>query len=105
MKPLRTFLFSGLVAVGLSACQKDDSAVVKKLDEIAGLERQQLDKLTSLEKQLASGGRPGAARPQPGGPQPGSPDATAVYAVPVEGAPSRGNKNAKVTIIAAFEFA
>jgi hypothetical protein len=92
---------AGLLAAGLIGCTKSDDAVVKKLDEIS----KKLDKLDDIEKKLAAGaiGRPGAARPQ--GPQPGRPDPSKVYSVAVDGAPSRGAKDAKVTIVEAFEFA
>jgi protein-disulfide isomerase len=100
MKRLGVALVSSLLAATLSSCQKDDSAVVKKLDELVTLQREanaKLDRMASA---------PGAARPaMPPGQQAGRPDPTAVYAVPIEGAPFKGAKNAKVTIVEAFEFA
>ena len=100
-KRLRFLLVTGLLAIGIVGCQKADDAVVKKLDEIS----KKLDKLDAIEQKLAGGGaaRPAAARPQ--GPQPGRPDPAAVYSVPIEGAPFKGAKNAKITIVEAFEFA
>jgi hypothetical protein len=91
----------GCGAIGLFGCQKADDAVVQKLDEIS----KKLDKLDDIEKKLASGA--GAARPSaaPQGPVPGRPDPGKVYSVPIDGAPFKGAKNAKITVIEACEFA
>lgn len=89
--------------VGLAAfgCQRDDSKMGEKLDQIA-------QKLDSIEKQLASGGGARGAAGAPGQRQPGQerkrPDPSKTYAVPVNG-PAVGPKDAKVTIVEAFEFA
>ena len=101
-KRLGYLFVTGLMAIGLVGCQKADDAVVKKLDEIS----KKLDKLDDIEKKLAAGGgaRPGAARPQPGQ-QAGSPDPGKVYSVPIAGSPFVGAKDAKITIVEAFEFA
>jgi len=97
---LGVLFVASLVSLGLLACQKADDAVVKKLDEIS----KKLDKLDAIEQKLAAGGaRPAAARPA--GPQPGRPDPSAVYAVPIGGAPFKGAANAKITMVEAFEFA
>jgi hypothetical protein len=88
-------LLSGLVAGGVSlfACQPvADEGVNKKLDEIS-------KKLDAIEKKIGTGAAP--QRPQ----QPAGPDPMAVYSVPIEGAAWSGAKNAKVTVVAAFEFA
>ncbi len=60
-------------------------------------------KVEDLTKRIAAlEARPAApARPQ--GPQ--GPDPSAVYAVPVDNAPVKGPKHAKITIVEAFEFA
>jgi len=93
------------LALAASACQKGDDVVVKKLDEIS----KKLDKLDDIETKLAGGGRPAAARPrgqeQPQAPRPGTPDPAAVYSLDITGAPFAGPKDAKVTIVKAFEFA
>ncbi len=96
-----------LLAAALPGCQKADDAVVKKLEQIASAEEKQTQILERMEKSLASGAaaRPGAARPQPPRARAGRPDPGKVYAVPVDGAPFDGPKDAKVTIVKAFEFA
>ena len=92
-----------LAVLGLAAfgCQRDDSKVSEKLDQIAS-------RLDSIEKQLASGagarGAAGAAGQRGAGGERKRPDPSKVYAVPATGA-SHGPKNAKVTIVEAFEFA
>ena len=102
MKRLGVLFLASVFAAGALGCQKADDAVVKKLDEISV----KLDKLDAIEKKLAAGGGPGAARPQmPQGPQPGRPDPATVYSVPIDGNPSVGPAHAKVTIVEAFEFA
>ncbi|MCK6549256.1 DsbA family protein [Myxococcota bacterium] len=60
-------------------------------------------KVEDLTKRVAAlEARPAApARPQ----APQGPDPMAVYAVPVDNAPAKGPKHAKVTIVEAFEFA
>jgi len=64
-------------------------------------------RLGSIEKSLDKGaGRPDPLRGNPlGRVRPTRPDADTVYAVPIAGAPYRGRKHAKVTIVEAFEFA
>jgi len=64
-------------------------------------------KLDELERKLADAA---AAAPAPAPPPrpyrpPSGPDPAVVYAVPIQGAPYRGAKNAKVTIVEGFEFA
>lgn len=89
-------ILSGLVAGGVSmlSCQPvQDENVNKKLDEIT-------KKLDAIEKKIGAGGM-GQQRPQP----PPGPDPNAVYAVAIDGAAVTGPKNAKVTIVEAFEFA
>ena len=88
----------GLAAVG---CQRDDSKVAEKLDQIA-------QRLDGIEKQLASGGGARGAAGAAGQRAPGAerkrPDPSKVYAVPATG-PAIGPKDAKVTLVEAFEFA
>jgi len=82
---------------GLFACARDsDPDLAKKLDRII---KQNDDILDELRK---GGGVARGASPRPQRPRP-SP--TEVYAVPIEGAPFVGSKDAKVTIVEAFEFA
>jgi hypothetical protein len=97
MRRIPLLMSAALLAAGLAGCQKDDSAIVAKLDEIST----KLDKLDKLDAIAA--GRPGAGRP--GGAEAGRPDPTSVYAVPIEGSASVGPAHAKVTIVEAFEFA
>jgi hypothetical protein len=91
-----------MLSLSLAGCQKADDNVVKKLDEISA----KLDKLSDIEKKLDNvGARGPIARPTAMGPQPGRPDPSVAYAVPIDGAPFKGAKDAKVTIVEAFEFA
>jgi protein-disulfide isomerase len=91
---------SGLLAscVGSWACQPKNDELDKKLDAIS-------NKIDELNKKVAQGaGRP--QQPQQPMPQmPPEPNPTAIYAVPIDGAPVLGPKNAKVTIVEAFDFA
>lgn len=98
------------LALGVTGCTtSDDNNLEKALVKINR-------RLDAIDKQLAQGvpaaaGAPGA--PQRGAaaagraPQqrPPGPDPAAVYAVPIEGAPFVGTKDAKITVVAAFEFA
>jgi hypothetical protein len=80
------------------ACQQDNQAVVKKLDDISR-------RLAVIEAKL--GNAPGAgagAAAQPPRPSRRGPDPSAVYAVPVGESASIGSKLAKVTIVEAFTF-
>lgn len=85
-----------LLALG---CQKTGSAgLEEKLDSID-------KRLASIEAKLEKGvpaaaGQRGAQRPSR--PRPNPQD---VYAVPIEGAAYKGAKNAKITVVEAFEFA
>lgn len=87
------------LSVLLLGCTRDDSKMAEKLDQMI---KKQDQILTLLEK----GGGPAAARNAAAQrPQRARPASTEVYAVPVDGAPSVGPKDAKVTIVEAFEFA
>ena len=104
-----------LSVVGLAAfgCQRDDSKVGEKLlehDDVIHIGKldQIAQRLDSIEKQLASGagarGAAGAAGQRGPGGERKRPDPSKVYAVPATG-PTIGPKDAKVTIVEAFEFA
>ena len=89
-------LFLPALALAVPGCQRDDTQVGEKLDQII---KQQEQIIKTLES--GGGARAGAAaqarqerkRPSP----------TEVYAVPDNG-PARGVKDAKVTIVEAFTF-
>ena len=86
----------GLLALPtLTACQRDNAKVEKKL---AAMD-EKLDKL--LKQPPARGGRGAPGRRQ----APQRPDPKTVYAVPIEGSAAAGPKHAKVTMIEGFEFA
>ncbi len=92
---MRKLIYLFPLGLALAACQPvPDQDVAKKLDAID-------KKLDALDKKIGAGGGAMAQRPQP----PPGPDPNTVYAVSVEGAPYKGPKNAKVTIVEAFEFA
>lgn len=96
MRRATTGFLSALVALSLGACQRDDSAVMAKLDELAKGQE-------ALKEQLAKGGGAGARRPQrPARPRPKPND---VYSVNIAGAAYKGAEHAKVTVVEAFEFA
>lgn len=96
-RTVTTIAIASALSLGAWGCQKDNSELNTKLEEISAKQDEILKKLDS------AGGRPGAARPQQ--PRPPGPDANAVYAVPIEGAPYKGAEHAKITIVEAFEFA
>ena len=87
------------VAVGLFglACQRDDQSVAEKLEQID-------KRLASIESKIAAGGgaRAGAGRQAQ---RPKGPDPRAVYSVDIAGDEFEGVKDAKVTVVEAFEFA
>lgn len=89
------------VAVGLFglACKRDDQSVAEKLEAID-------KKLASIDAKLAAG----AGRAAPGGQRgkrqpPRGPNPASVYSVDINGAFYEGTKDAKVTVVEAFEFA
>lgn len=92
------FLLLSTLSLLLPGCQRDDSKVAEKLDQVI---KKQEQIISLLEKGGGPPGR-GAAGQRPSRPRPAS---TEVYAVPIEGAAWVGNKDAKVTIVEAFEFA
>ena len=85
-------------AVALVGCQRDDSAMQGELTEIKS-------DLAEIKGMLAKGGAAGAGRPTPERPQRPQPEPNAVYSMPIDGDPYRGEKTAKVTVVEAFEFA
>jgi len=96
MKRLGVLFLSvlGLAAVG---CQRDDSQVGEKLDQII---KQNDEILKALKSGAGAGARAGAAAR----PERRRPDPQEVYAAVADG-PYLGAKDAKVTIVEAFEFA
>jgi protein-disulfide isomerase len=97
MKRLVIALFVSAVALSLSACQRDQSNIEKKLDDIS-------KRLAQIEARLEAGGGAGAARAQPQ-PKRRGPDPSKTYSIPIEGSAIKGGKDAKVTVVKAFEFA
>ena len=92
--------FATALVVTTIGCQRDDTTIADKLDQID-------KRLQSIETTLAKGGGPAAgrgaaARKRPQRPRP-KPNLT--YSVPIEGAATKGPANAKVTVVEAFEFA
>jgi hypothetical protein len=81
----------------IGACQQDNQAVVRKLDDISR-------RLAVIEAKLGSAPGAGAAAAQPRRPMLRQPDPSAVYSVPVGESASIGSKLAKVTIVEAFTF-
>ena len=96
MKRIGLFVLSSLAVMG---CQRDNDVPLRK--EVEALKQGQKDILAAIAKRPAPG--PGAARPaRPPRPRP---NPSAVYSVNIKGAPFKGAKDAKVTIVEAFEFA
>jgi len=94
------FALAALAALGLTltGCQKapNDGAVeeLKKMNA-------KLDELIAATKARPAGGPAGRAPAQ----RPNRPDPSAVYSVPIAGAPYVGPEDAKITVVKAFEFA
>jgi protein-disulfide isomerase len=88
------------LAAAAGACQRDDASIKDKLDQID-------KRLASIEGTIArvgiAGGRGAAGQPQQR--QRPQPRPNETYSVPVDGAPIKGSKTAKVTVVKAFEFA
>ena len=82
--------------VVVAACQADNKSLERKIDEL----NKRLDK---LDGQLARGGA-GAAAPQQR-PARAEPDRSKTYAVPVDGDPSEGPADAKITVVKAYDYA
>jgi hypothetical protein len=100
MRQLTALTAALSVPMFLFGCQQDNSKTKEAL--------QKIDKrLSAIERSIARGARPGAARgrgrrraERPPGPNPAT-----VYSVAVGDSATVGPKNAKVTIVEAFEFA
>jgi hypothetical protein len=92
LPPVRAGLLAALLLAGCQGGGDADrvAALEKKVDAIDG-------RLAKLEAFL----KPYLDQPPP---RP-EPDPRAVYAVPIEGAPTDGPASAQVTIVEAFEFA
>jgi len=89
--------FLSILSLLLPGCavERDDSKIAEKLDQLIKKQDQIISMLERGAGRGAGAGRSQRARPAP----------TEVYAVPIEGAAWVGNKDAKVTIVEAFEFA
>ena len=83
-----------LLCVAIAACQQDNKAIERKLDQII----QKLDGIKS-----GGGGGPGAAAGNR--PQRPEPDRSKTYAVPIDGDPFEGPAEAAVTIVKAIDYA
>ena len=83
-----------LISLAFIGCAKDQSGVAEKLEKLD-------QKMDRIEQKLAQMGTPNRPeQPRARRPQPGT-----VYSIPVDGAPVKGNPEAKVTIVKAMEFA
>lgn len=96
MKRIGIFVLSSLAVMG---CQKDNDVPLEK--KLGAIDNTLKEILVAIKAQPT--GRAGAARPAR--PQRPKPNPKAVYSVDVNGAPFKGAKDAKVTIVEAFEFA
>ncbi len=92
-------LFMSALGVLLAGCARDDTKMAEKLDQVIKKQDQIIDILNK------GGGARAAAAAGQQRPQRPRPSPTEVYAVPLEGAPFVGAKEAKVTVVEAFEFA
>ncbi|MCP4447430.1 MAG: hypothetical protein GY811_19125 [Myxococcales bacterium] len=95
MKRTGLLLLSAVAAFG---CQRDDAPLTKQVEDL----KKGQDKILAAIEKMPKGGA-AAARPQR--PRRPSPDANSVYSVNIAGSPYKGAKDAKVTIVEAFEFA
>ena len=82
-----------LAVFAVTACAQDTKNLEKKVDDL----NKKIDQL------IASGGaRPGAGQQRPQRPEP---DRAKTYAVPIDGDPSDGPADAKVTLVKAYDYA
>jgi protein-disulfide isomerase len=81
-----------LLSLVLAACQSDTKNLERKIDDL----NKKIDNL------VARGGA-GAAQQRPA-PRP-EPDRAKTYAVPIDGDPSEGAADAKITIVKAYDYA
>jgi protein-disulfide isomerase len=100
-------ILAAVAALGVAGCMTSDDQNLEK--SLVKINR----RLDAIDKQLAQGVPAGApargAAAAPGRPapqqRPPGPDPATVYAVPIDGAPFVGASDAKITVVAAFEFA
>ena len=95
MRRIGIIAISALSLLALGCQQQANQGLGERLDSID-------KRLSSIEEKLEKGvpSRRGAQKPSR--PRPNPKD---VYAVPIEGAAFKGAKNAKITVVEAFEFA
>lgn len=93
-------LLLSAVGLALPGCQRDDTQIAEKLDQVIAKQDDILKALQSAPRGAAAA----AGRGQPQRPARRRPEPNEVYAAPADG-PYRGAKDAKVTIVKAFEFA
>jgi hypothetical protein len=92
-----SLLFLSVLGLALPAgCQRDDSQVGDKLDQII----KQNDEILRALQSGAARGAPGRGADRAAPPRPSPAD---VYAVSAEG-PAHGAKEARITIVEAFTF-
>jgi protein-disulfide isomerase len=91
---MNKFVLTAIVVV--AACQPDTRNLERKVDELAKTQQQMLAMLQN------GGGRAGAAAPRPARAEP---DRAKTYAVPVDGDPTDGPADAKVTLVKAYDYA
>jgi protein-disulfide isomerase len=89
-------LFASALGMISAGCARDDSRIAEKLDQVVKKQDQIIELLNRGGAARGAAGQR-AQRPRP--------NPTDVFAVPIEGTPFVGNKEAKVTIVEAFEFA
>lgn len=99
MTRIGLFLLSAL-GILLPGCERDDSKMGDKLDKMIEQNGEIIELLKSNPGARGQGAQAGQQRPQRPRPSPND-----VYAVPIEGAAWAGAKDAKVTLVEAFEFA
>jgi hypothetical protein len=102
------FLFLSLLGLAVvPGCQRDDTQVGEKLDQLIKRQDETNQLLRDISKGGGMGGRGAGAAARGAGGEGGErkrPEPGETYAVNATG-PSHGAKDAKVTIVEAFEFA
>ena len=81
---------------GLAACQPDTKSLEKKIDDLTKSQQKMMD--------LLSSGKIGAGAAQQR-PARAEPDRAKTYAVPVDGDPTDGPADAKITLVKAYDYA
>ena len=97
MKRIGIMMLSSLAVMG---CQQSNEVPLRK--EVEALKKGQEKILAAIKSRPAPG--PAGRRP-PQRPQRPKPNPASVYSVNISGSPFKGAKDAKVTIVEAFEFA